>query len=427
MSTSNDSSPATSSVPTSHRWSSQQELALRDVSRWLRSGGSQVFYLAGFAGTGKTTLAKYLAESEKLNGPAYFTAYTGKAASVLRKMGCPGASTLHSVLYSVSQQSKEKLTNLELEWAALMAEEDYDPEEVDDLRIQIAELRDKLRQPVFTLQEDSVLQDAGLVVVDECSMINKPLAADLESFGKKILVMGDPAQLPPVEGGGYYTKRDPDIMLTEIHRQAAHSPIIRWATMVREGQELPYGKEEGDATSCHRYHKAGMAPKDFRGESQLLAGKNVTRRKMNKIVRKNLGHEGAYPKKGERLVVLQNDRDWGVLNGVTCEAAEDALDTGDEALVLDLLYEDRLISAMPTNRKWFDAYASDEEPKRDWDDRWMVPMDYGYCLTVHKAQGSQWDHVTICDDGFAHWDKKLRRQWLYTAITRAQNHLTVIG
>ena len=63
-------------------WSAQQEAALQKVNRWRKAGSSPYFMLAGFAGTGKTTLARHLAANE--DGLVLFAAYTGKAAHVLR-------------------------------------------------------------------------------------------------------------------------------------------------------------------------------------------------------------------------------------------------------------------------------------------------------------------------------------------------------
>lgn len=411
------------------KWSPQQAAALRDVSAWLKApNGPQVFYLAGFAGTGKTTLAKHLAAG--VTGLVLFSAYTGKAASVLRKMGCAGAATLHSLLYSVGEQDKTTLHELELELAHRRDEGHQDDDALMELEVEIAQLQKKLREPKFTLQEDSVVASSALVVLDECSMVNQPLASDLESFKKKILVMGDPAQLPPVKGGGYYTNRTPDVMLTEIHRQAAENPIIRWATTVRNGGELPFA-DDGHARKLKKrsidHRDVMLAP-----GVQLLAGKNDTRRNLNQYVRKHLDRDDCpYPVKGDRLVVLRNDRDWGVLNGVTCEAAEDAAaPEGEEHLSMDVAYEGLVIQDMPVDRAYFDAYADPaaaDPSDGSWDRRWMVPMDYGYCLTVHKAQGSQWDHVVLCDDGFAHWHPRMRSRWLYTAITRASERLTILA
>lgn len=410
------------------KWSPQQATALKDVSRWLKDPtGPQVFYLAGFAGTGKTTLAKHLAADVK--GLVLFSAYTGKAASVLRKMGCAGAATLHSLLYSVGEQDRTKLHELELELAHRRADGvDVHDDALVELEVEIAALTRKLKEPKFTLQPDSIVGQSALVVLDECSMVNQPLAADLESFKKKILVMGDPAQLPPVKGGGYYTNREPDVMLTEIHRQAAENPIIRWATVVRNGGDLPFANDG----AARKLKKRSIDHREVMLEEgvQLLAGKNDTRRNLNLYVRNNLGRTETYPVKGDRLVVLRNDRDWGVLNGVTCEAAEDSVaPEGEEFLSMDIDYEGQRLQEVPVDRLHFDAYGEEfsDAQADSWDRRWMVPMDYGYCLTVHKAQGSQWDHVVLCDDGFAHWDPRMRRKWLYTAITRASERLTILA
>ena len=60
------------------------------------------------------------------------------------------------------------------------------------------------------LNEDSPAAKASLIVIDECSMVDEELGRDLLSFGKKVLVLGDPAQLPPVKGGGFFTEQEPD-------------------------------------------------------------------------------------------------------------------------------------------------------------------------------------------------------------------------
>lgn len=93
----------------------------------------------------------------------------------------------------------------------------------------------------FTLNPDSIVGDAKLVIVDECSMVGEVLASDLLSFGTKVLVLGDPAQLPPVDGAGYFTSKPPDFILTEIHLQAAENPIIRMSMDVREGKKAQTG------------------------------------------------------------------------------------------------------------------------------------------------------------------------------------------
>ena len=72
-------------------------------------------------------------------------------------------------------------------------------------------------------------------MIDECSMVDAELGRDLMSFDVPVLVLGDPAQLPPIQGGGFFTEAEPDAMLTEVHRQAQDDPIVRLSMEVREG------------------------------------------------------------------------------------------------------------------------------------------------------------------------------------------------
>src|SRR5712672_763591 len=97
------SAPVAETIPharRSHVWSTEQAAALDKVGRWLKSDSQQVFRLFGYAGTGKTTLAKHLAAT--MDGDTAFAAFSGKAAAVMRANGCDGASTIHSLIYSAA-------------------------------------------------------------------------------------------------------------------------------------------------------------------------------------------------------------------------------------------------------------------------------------------------------------------------------------
>src|SRR5688500_3222997 len=179
--------------------SPQQDAALLAVSRWMKSCRPPLFRLFGYAGTGKTTLARRIAEG--VDGDVLFAAFTGKAAQVMRNKGCANARTIHSLIYRPRGEKPEKETG---------------------------EL-----QPAFALNRASPVGKAKLIIVDECSMVDEALGRDLLSFGTPVLVLGDPGQLPPVKsgdgGGGYFTEHEPDVMLTEIHRQARDNPIVALA------------------------------------------------------------------------------------------------------------------------------------------------------------------------------------------------------
>jgi len=358
-------------------WSPQQDEALKAVARWLKEGKPQVFRLFGYAGSGKTTLARSFAEA--LDGEVVFGAFTGKAALVLREKGCKDARTIHSMIYK--------------------------PRDVD------------AEEPSFVLNEDSVAAKADLIIIDECSMVDAELGRDLLSFGKPVLVLGDPAQLPPVKGGGYFTEAEPDIMLTEVHRQAADNPIIRMSMLVREGGGLSHGAY-GESRVIRREDIDASAVVEA---DQVLVGLNNTRRAYNRRMRALFGHEASLPEPGDKLVCLRNERKKGLLNGSMWIVKTTAA-VRNKKLRLGIVPED------DPNRKALrvgvlpDYFLAGEEAIPFAQRRESEAFDYGYALTVHKAQGSQWDHVALFDESGAF--REHRARWLYTAVTRAARRLT---
>jgi exodeoxyribonuclease-5 len=401
-------------------WTPEQARALDMCGRWLKSD-EQVFRLFGYAGTGKTTIARHLAATS--DGMTLYAAYTGKAAHVMRSTGCTGATTLHSILYKPTSVGTGKIDEL----VRRIADPTTDPADMPELNYDLRQAREAATRPTFALNPDSSLKWANLLVVDEVSMVNEDMARDILSFGKKVLVLGDPAQLPPVQGEGAFTSREPNILLTDIQRQAKDNAIIRWATKVREGGLIEFGNEG----AARKLRKTAISTEDLihRG-GQLLTGKNETRRKLNMTARKMMGASGPYPNKGESLVCLKNDHKAGLLNGVTCVAAADAKIYEGESLTMDIYYEGYEMIDLDVSTQPFDVYNEPELTLNEWERRRYQLFDYGYCLTVHKAQGSQWDKVTVCDDGFGKRGgagSQDRARWLYTAITRAQRELVIVA
>src|SRR5262249_6658572 len=194
------------------KFTPHQDDALKAVGDWLkakpgRGSTPQIFRLFGYAGTGKTTLARHLAEG--IDGTVKYAAFTGKAALVMRSRGCEGASTIHSLIYKAKESGEET--------------------------------------PNFELWDEAPASRAKLIVIDECSMVDQELGRDLLSSDVPRLALGDPPQLPPVQGGGFFTNTEPDVMLTEVHRQAQDDPIVRLSMQVREGRTLEpgtYGETE---------------------------------------------------------------------------------------------------------------------------------------------------------------------------------------
>src|SRR6186997_486267 len=260
-----------------------QDTALKAVAAWLKAKPGQgrtpqTFRLFGYAGTGKTTLARHLAEA--VDGKVLFAAFTGKAALVMRSKGCERASTIHSLIYKTRESGEEV--------------------------------------PSFDLWDEAPASKAKLIVIDECSMVDAELGRDLMSFGVPLLVLGDPAQLPPVQGGGFFTEVEPDAMLTEVHRQAQDDPIVRLSMQVRNGERLVPG--EYGITSVVR--KDEFDPQRALETDQILVGRNNTRRAYNARLRERRGFDDPMPLSGDKLVCLRNNRRKGLFNGGLWNVAE---------------------------------------------------------------------------------------------------------
>lgn len=363
-------------------FSPQQDSALQAIAEWHKAArkrrGEPVFRLFGYAGTGKTTLARHIAEG--IDGDVLFAAFTGKAAAVMRERGCHEAQTLHSLIYRSKDQKSE--------------------------------------EPTFVLNRQSDVKKAELVIVDECSMVDAELGTDLLSFGVPVLVLGDPAQLPPVKGGGFFTEAEPDVMLTEVHRQAENDPIIKLSMLARAGERLPLGTF-GPSRVIRRDE---IDAAQILAADQVLVGRNETRRKYNARIRTLLGHADPLPEKEEKLVCLRNNRQKGLLNGSTWTVKLVGERSGDFVHMRVAPEEGNGPTVkVVVPRAFFDGIGEDIP----WEIRRHVEeFDYGYALTVHKAQGSQWDSIVLFDESFAF--REHRARWLYTAITRAAKRITVV-
>ena len=131
-------------------------------------------------------------------------------------------------------------------------------------------------------------------------MVDAELGRDLMSFDCPLLVLGDPAQLPPIQGGGFFTDAEPDAMLTEVHRQAQDDPIVRMSMDIREGRELEIGRH-GESEVVSRKE---LDPDRVMSADQVLVGRNNTRRAYNMRVRQRLNIEDPLPVAGDKLYIV---------------------------------------------------------------------------------------------------------------------------
>jgi len=401
----------------------QQTEALAAIRAWLKDPDrKQVFRLFGYAGTGKTTIARQF--EPMVGGLVLYAAFTGKATLVLQERGCE-ATTIHRLIYIPAPSSVKKLEDLELELLELQDEAKTAPDE-DAFRLhqqimsceeEILQENKRANQPRFEVNPDSVLKEASLLVIDEVSMVGRQMAADLLSYEVPILVLGDPAQLPPVADSGFFTNCDPDYMLTEVHRQSQDSPVLALATTVRRRINL----ERGQYGASSVLSRGTLDIAQVVEYDQILVGRNRTRKGINREVREHLGFTSHLPEEGDRLVCLRNDYDMGLLNGsqwtvLSCQIVTEGV------IRMDIVGEG---GGMPMTVVAHRHYFEDrEDTLRPWDIRAFQAFDFAYAMTVHKSQGSSWPNVLVIDESTAF--REHRYKHLYTAITRASESVTVV-
>jgi exodeoxyribonuclease-5 len=349
--------------------SDDQRQALGQVEHWLESGEprDERFTLGGFAGTGKTTLIKYvLAQAHgRMIGVC---AFTGKAAYVLRSKGID-ATTMHRMIYAPTVRC-QACGAVRSDFIVATLKTGCEHKKVD---------KDWLRHP--SLPYD-------LIIVDEASMVNRRLMEDLESFQIPVLYVGDHGQLEPI-GDNPGLMLDPDVRLEQIHRQAESSPILKLAHHVRQGFRP---ETMGDAA---RVLATGVMPKDAPEFDIILCGFNSTRVAINKKIRQHFDRTGPGPVPGDRLICLRNAHDQGMFNGqlFTCLDVRTANRGGHEISVLDCV--DDLGDAFESIA-YVPAQFGAIETMRDANPK-KVLFDWGYCITAHKCVAG--DTLVVTNSG----------------------------
>ena len=422
-----------------------QQAAVAKIKSWyLDPCRQQVLRIFGYAGSGKSTIVKYALNELGVNPhgagnePGFLAAtFTGKAALVMTRKGTP-ASTIHSLIYRVSEATQAEIERVKQEIAEIRAKlPGLPPAErlLEQSRLGSLELRlQDIHKPRFVLNDQSLVREAALIVLDEVSMVGDEMARDLLAFGKPILVLGDPGQLPPIKGEGAFTQATPDVMLTEIHRQAGESAIIRLATLARQGLPIPYGEHDTYVWKMPRH--AVNARQMLRG-GQVICGRNATRLQLNLAMKAAAGFPGVYPTgQGEKIICLKNRNDLGVVNGLFL-TLEEIQDEDELCFSAAVVTEDgiRLGGERQGKPERFKIYKGhfddhvvfdDQRGQRDhWKKKGLIEAVWGWAITCHKSQGSQWENILIYDDGLGRTAED-RARWLYTAITRAEKGLVIL-
>lgn len=389
-----------------YQLSQDQAKTLQAIGAWYKSKTAPFITLGGYAGTGKTTLIAYLRKAlqdyEDTTKVA-FCAFTGKASRVLADRlkehkvmrRADSVSTIHSLIYTANLDEHGAVTN----W----------------------QLKDKL--------------EYDLIIVDEASMLDETIWNDLLTFNVPILAVGDHGQLPPV-GSAFNLMANPELRLDRIFRQEVDSAIIEVATLARTQGFIPVGEYgPGVKKLDRRSEETNLVVQDilenFNSDTLILCGYNNTRHKLNQAVRQYRDVESPLPQSGDRVVCLRNNRMSKVYNGMTgtINNLMDALDDPAEQFWMaeinldneDYRYYGHIL------RETFGAQPPEGRLPLAPDATPPDLFDFGYALTVHKAQGSQSPKVVVFEERFSKMTDDDYKRWLYTAVTRAEQQLIIIG
>lgn len=385
----------------------KEQAAVRDFAVDRIRAGERLTTIGGYAGTGKTTIVSSIVQTLRDVKPMRFAfgCYTGKAKEVLeRKLVAANAlssvdycGTLHSLVYSPT----------------------------------IAYIKDTeaktIEKKVTFDSREQARSGYGCIIVDEASMVDENIFAELQAMEIPILAIGDHGQLPPIHGR-FNLMEEPMIKLETILRQAEGNPIIQLSMMARTEGKIREGRygdgilKTSNASTINRI-------KDFR-DWTFICGTNRRRITLNKYVRAKVMGNHSDPIPGDRVICLQNNHKYQVFNGMlgTIQKIEPELehwyhasiDMGDTKFNGSIsrwqfCKEKTLQKTVPE--------APDLHPSQFGD-----LFDYGYCLTTWKAQGSEWPNVVFYEESTVkNFIKENWNRFLYTAVTRAKNKLLIVA
>jgi exodeoxyribonuclease-5 len=332
-----------------------------------------------------------------------FVAMTGKAASVLEAKGLK-ASTIHSAIYAPKGEGKT-LKHLRELRAQQLAAPLPDVAEIRNLDAQIK----ALSGGGFKLRDRTRAFDGKLpklIVVDEGSMVSERVARDLASFSVPTLVLGDPYQLPPVQAKPGYSSK-PDVLLTTIHRQSG--PLLDMATAARNGKPVPTYCRETRAGRYSGPYQVGLLSRF----DQVIVHKNTTRWTIIDGLRAAQGREPGVPSPGDRIMVCRNDAEAGVVNGQQATVV-DAKPVDEDAWLI----ETECGNTWVCDSRGFLDRDGQEAAKADRNSD-LVAATFAQAITCYASQGSEWPDVAVIDESVS-------KEWLYTAVTRAQRECIVL-
>lgn len=364
-----------SEVENIHNFNEQQLEAWNLILEWIDDKDNLEFVLSGYSGTGKSYLASKLIEKLRKDKITFnVMGYTGKSCEVLRKKGIIEAETIHSTIYQPILNDKGEIVK-------------------------------------WVLSEDKLNK---IVIIDEYSFLNNDILKDLRSFNRKILFLGDSFQLPNIQKEETGLREKTNYTLTEVVRQALLNPIVKYATMLRNGETLDYVHEENEYGSFLVIDKSELNKKYdiktlIKEHEQIICGTNKVRRQINNFVRKEKGYEGLLPYKGERVMCLKNNRNKNVFNGQILEVEYgdwNSIKEVEKHRYFELAVKDEDTFKLKCSGELFldEEYVMKSIYSKN-PNKWgliseITFFDYAYAISTHKC---------LTDDTFIYTDNGIKQ------------------
>ncbi len=385
--------------------SADKKIALKEILAWYakKAASKQSLTLGGYAGTGKTTLIAILrkvlfGQNPKLK--VAFAAFTGKAARVLKNYLKDNAvlykgdsvGTIHSLIYSVIENEAHEIVG----WKR----------------------KEELK--------------ADLIIVDEASMVDQKIWLDLLSYDVPILAVGDHGQLPPVSGQ-FNLMEKPELKLEEIHRQVADNPIIKLSIEARKHGRIKVGNYGQGVRKLAKNDPESQEIiesylQNYTQDTLILCGYNNTRIKLNNYLRNLLGYDSPLPMAGDRVICLRNKQQKAIFNGML-GTIQNITSKDENFYDLKILFDDeeQVFEGLAVKKQFGSSVALNFTRENRALTLQAELFDFAYAITVHKAQGSQARRVILFEERFKQMSDVDWRRWLYTAVTRAEEELIILG
>lgn len=466
-----------------------QQIVYDKLCHFVESDDERVFILKGYAGTGKTTLMRFLVQELNKKKKRYkLLASTGRASKVLSNLSGSQATTIHGMIYSFKDLNQD-LTNIddkvEPSGQLLLM---FEPTNID---------YDTIPETVYIIDEASMISDVVDKIVTQARFGTGRLLQELLHYdvrkGSKFVFIGDPCQLPPIHetfspalSARYFADafgiKAEEETLTEIIRQANDSSIITasktirsyWAHAPEDGSVYGNGRVWGKfpfkgCGDIKLHHEKGEMLNDYISKIQngeydkavYICRGNSSCFKMSMIVRRKLGFDMGHVQKDDLLMVIQNNPLSGMMNGDMVKVIEVDGETRSRAsltfrrIIVEELFTHRVVSQLlledtvnqnvlnltsDQQKALFVDFARRMKKKHVrqrsiefrhalYDDPYLNALrcSYGYAITCHKAQGGEWDDVYVdVPRNITLNPTKATYQWIYTAMTRSSKRLHVI-